>query len=209
MAIKNIIFDLGGVLVDLDFQKTAKAFKQLGVVNFDSVFSRCKQDRLIDEFELGQLSPQVFREKVKVHFNLNIADTEFDTAFNAMLIDLPKQRLDFVKSLRNEYKTFLLSNSNEIHTKKITEMCHAKHGVNSFKEYFDKEYYSHQIQKRKPSPETFLTLLDENNLQKSETLFVDDTLDFVLAAKNMGLHAMHIGDDEDVLEVMECIQYIK
>src|SRR5688572_10043752 len=113
--IKNIIFDLGGVILNLDHLKTIQAFKELGANDIDTFYSQRHQETMFDEFEIGKISADIFRDKFNHRLNLNLPKAAFDQAWNAMLLDLPKERLEFIKQLRQHYKIFLFSNINEIH----------------------------------------------------------------------------------------------
>jgi len=123
MPIKNIIFDLGGVIIDIDYNRTAEAFRRLGAFNFDTVYTQSKQDHLFDDYEVGRIDSNSFRQTLQKKLDIQVNDEEFDSAWNAMLLDLPKKRLDFIKSLRGKYKVFLFSNTNDIHLKEVFNIC--------------------------------------------------------------------------------------
>lgn len=201
-SIKNIIFDLGGVILNIDFQRTHEAFQKLGGIKFATLYSQQSQSSVFDEFEIGRISADTFRNTLKTQLNLNIRDEEFDAAWNAMLLNLPKKRLDFIYQLRKEFRIFLFSNTNEIHLKKITQICQLSHGISSLHDYFEKEYYSCRFGRRKPHPDAFQTILYENDIKANETLFIDDTLQHVLGAKQAGLKTVHLTQDKTILDVI-------
>ena len=91
MAIKNIIFDLGGVIINIDYKKTSEAFHKLGAFNFDTVYSQSKQDNLFDDYDVGKISSTIFRDTLKKRLDLTATDEEFDTAWNAMLLRYSKR----------------------------------------------------------------------------------------------------------------------
>ncbi|MBV8802564.1 MAG: HAD family phosphatase, partial [Gammaproteobacteria bacterium] len=159
MPIKNIIFDLGGVIIDIDYKKTSEEFRKLGAFHFDDVYAQSKQHDLFDNYETGKITSDAFRHNLKEKLDIVATNEEFDFAWNAMLLDLPKKRLDFIKSLRIHYKTFLLSNTNEIHLKEVFNICQKQNGFNTFDGYFEKEYYSHLLGKRKPNCDAFISIL--------------------------------------------------
>lgn len=202
MTIKNIIFDLGGVIINIDYNKTLDAFRKLGVTGIEAVYNQSKQDSLFDDFDTGKVKAAEFRERLTDKFDLRISDQEFDQAWNAMLLDLPMSRLEFVKSLREKnYKTYLFSNINEIHYPEVFDICNKENGIDNFDEYFDMQYYSHIFGQRKPNPQAFIAILNENGLLAEETLFIDDSIQHVLGARDSGLHAIHLTGEK----TLECI----
>ena len=110
-----IIFDLGGVVLNLDYQATIDAFKDLGKENFDKLYTQANQDKIFDQFETGSISPQEFREYFKMILGNTISDQQIDDAWNKLLLDLPKERVDLLYRLKEKYQIFLFSNTNEIH----------------------------------------------------------------------------------------------
>ncbi len=202
MPIKNIIFDLGGVIIDIDYTQTSKVFSALGAFNFDVVYTQSKQDHLFDDYDVGKINSDTFRDTLKKKLDIVVSNDEFDKAWNAMLLDLPKKRLDFIKELRKKHKTFLFSNTNDIHLKEVFNICQKQNGFNTFNDFFDKEYYSHIFGRRKPNPDAFIDILNENKLEANETLFIDDSLQHVLGAREAGLYAMHLSKDKSIFDVM-------
>lgn len=190
--IKNIIFDLGGVILNIDYKLTSLAFKSLGVENFDQLYSQAKQNNLFDLLETGNISENDFRDEIRKITKINLSNEQIDNAWNAMLLDLPKQRIELLQSIRSNYKTFLLSNTNSIHLKAYTENLQRDYNIESLSEIFDKEYFSHIIKLRKPDIESFMYILNENNLKADETLFIDDSIQHVEGARKAGLFAFHL-----------------
>lgn len=188
--IRNIIFDLGGVLINLDMEATAKAFRALGMTDFDAHYSQAKQSGLFDAFDKGQITPQEFREGMKPFLPAGTTDAQIDAAWNAMLLDLPGERLALLRELRKKYRLFLLSNTNEIHVTAFSASLQQAHeGFTDFSDYFDRWYYSCRIGKRKPDAEAFLHVLEENDLLAEETLFIDDSKQHVEGALQTGIRA--------------------
>lgn len=196
MEIKNIIFDLGGVILNIDYNLTAQAFKNLGVSNFDELYSKAQQSELFDLMETGMVSNQEFRNGIRDIINLQLSDEEIDNAWNAMLLDLPFKRIELLKKLKAEgYRLFLLSNTNQIHYDAYTKNLKNEHGVEGLEEFFEKTYFSHKIHKRKPLKEIFQFVLDDAELKAEETIFIDDSLQHVLGAKEAGINAFHLEGD--------------
>lgn len=208
MSIKNIIFDLGGVIINIDYKLTSEAFFKHGAFNFDKVYSQSQQDSLFNDYETGKISSEEFRKILQSKLDISISDTQFDDAWNAMLLDLPIKRLEFIMELKQTYNVFLLSNTNEIHLKKVFEICQEENGFGTFNNSFDKEYYSHIIGMRKPNIDSFLHVLNNNNIVADETLFVDDSLQHIIGAKSLGIHTIYIDKNKSIFNVKSYIQEI-
>lgn len=209
MSIKNIIFDLGGVIIDIDHGRTSNAFNKLGASRFDEIFSHKSQHKLIDDYEIGKISSNLFRDSLQKELRIRVSDEVFDNAWNAMLLDLPGERLDFIKSLRQQYKVLLFSNTNDIHLKEVFNVCQRQHGINSFDGYFDKEYYSNVFGQRKPSPAAFISIIKENGMNAEETIFIDDSLPNVLGARQAGMHSFLLSPRESIFDTLRYIDEIE
>lgn len=199
--IKNIIFDWGGVISNIDYNETVKAFKKIGLDNFDEMYTQLKQSELFDRLEIGTIEPSEFRLKIREMLSENPTDEEIDAAWTAMLLDLPKERLDLLEKVKENYKIYLLSNTNIIHVTRYSKYIDKVYGHKSFENLFIKAYYSHEIGLRKPHVEIFHHVLQENNLNANETLFIDDTPQHIEGAKKAGLHAFHLKKPLQIVEI--------
>ncbi len=194
--IKNIIFDQGGILLNVKYQLTSQAFKALGAKNFDELYSQDKQHQLFDLFDKGQISSVEFRKTLKDHLNIsNASDQDFDIAWNAMLLDMPIRRLHYIAELKENYFVAILSNANDIHMTEAEKIFKKFTGRKSIAHYFHKMYYSHLCGFRKPDAESFQIILDENKLQPEETLFIDDSVQHIDAAQALGINTLHLTDE--------------
>jgi FMN phosphatase YigB (HAD superfamily) len=200
MPIRNIIFDLGAVLLDIDYNRTADAFKKLGLVNFDAIYSKKKQDHFFDDFEKGLMPEEVFRSEIRKHLPATVTDNEIDSAWNAMLIGMPAGRTDWLTEMGKRYRIFLLSNTNTIHIRGFQHLV-----GESFHSLFEKTYYSCELGMRKPDAEIFERVITENILKRSETLFIDDSPQHVEGAKRFGLSALHLKDGVRVEEILQLV----
>ncbi len=207
--IKNIIFDLGGVLLNLDAGATKKAFEDLGLIGFDKHFTFAQQSGIFDAFDCGNISENDFRLHLKSFLPDTVTDNQIDSAWNAMLLNLPKERLDLLKSLGKKYRLFLLSNTNEIHIAAFSKYLKREYGFSDFSDYFEHWYYSCRIGKRKPHQEIFEFVLAENGLIPEETLFIDDSLQHVEGARKVGLHAYRLLSNQDIISIFKDIDIIK
>lgn len=187
----TIIFDLGGVILNLDYQLTTKAFRELGIKNFEEMYSQAQQSNLFDNFETGKISAQHFINLLLPYLPKGVSPNKVVHAWNAMILDFPIERLDLLDELRKSYKTYLLSNTNEIHLQAV-ERSLAKTTNRSLDSFFDKVYLSHEIQLRKPHGEIFEYVCKEQNLDSSKTIFIDDTMGHINGAIQYGLQTHHL-----------------
>lgn len=197
--IKNIIFDLGGILINIDFHIAAESFKKLGVADFQGFFRQDHVSTLFSDLETGKISPTTFYEQFISEMGINISYDELVSAWNSLLLDFPVERIQWLKELRNKYNLYLFSNTNQIHYDAFTKSFKELTGED-FNSYFIKAYYSHEIKLRKPFTEGFELILREQGLEPSETLFIDDTLANVETARSLGMEAIHIKPPMTILD---------
>lgn len=184
---RNIIFDLGGVILNLDMQRTSDAFRQLGFADFDRVYGQLKQSDLFDRFDKGHISENDFRRALAAGLPETVTAAQIDAAWNAMLLDLPEERIRFLENIKKTHRIFLLSNTNEIHVRAFEAYLQQAFGFNNFDHIFEKAYYSCRIGMRKPDREIFDFVLAENNLEPAETLFIDDSPQHIEGAQKAGI----------------------
>jgi len=203
--IKNIIFDLGGVILNIDFDKAANAFKELGIKNFAELYSRATQSNLFVDLELGRISDQQFYDSMRQLCGINLSDKQIKTAWNSLLLNFPQQRLDLLIELNKNYRCFLLSNTNKIHYDSYQSDLRNIHNIDGLEGLFEKCYFSHDIDIRKPEADSFKYVLQENNLKPEETLFVDDTSINIDTAVELGLHTLFINVDkgDDIIKYFD------
>ena len=200
--INNIIFDLGGVILNIDYQRTENAFRQLGITDFSEIYSQQHQVQLFDKFEKGEISSSVFRDEVRRISKLNLSDEQINNAWNSMLIGLPAERVEFLRKLKKSYRLFLLSNTNEIHIKGFETIIINAYGKNVLNSIFEQIYFSNVLGKRKPDPEVFEYVIDENNLIPKKTLFIDDTERHLKGASAAGLQTIHLKQGEEISDLL-------
>lgn len=191
-GVKNIIFDLGGVLFNIDFAKTESAFKALGVSGFHEMFTQHHANDLFIQLETGALSEQEFYEAFRAASGVSLTDEQIKTAWNALLIDFRLPTLTWLDKIKDQYQIFLFSNTNQIHHDAFHGMYMEQTGRNDFDSFFKKAYYSQHLGMRKPDVAPFLHILAEQGLEASETLFIDDTIKNVEAAREAGMLAHHL-----------------
>lgn len=202
-AIRNIIFDLGGVILDLDFSRTINAFTELGVAEFESIFNPPQQSPLFDRFEKGLISDEEFFLSLKEQLNLSQPISELEQAWNAMLLGIPNHRLQLLRDYKLRYQTFLLSNTNTSHIKSFANDLPNGYGQNHWEPYFHRAYYSCDINLSKPDPEIFCFVLENDGLIPEETLFIDDTLINLQSAQRLGIQTLHLPRGEEFAELLD------
>ena len=199
--IKSIIFDLGGVILNLNYSKTEDEFKKIGVLNFKEFYSQKKQTLLFDDFEKGNIKSEEFISSFKESENLKIKEIDFINAWNAMLLGIPIKNLQFIDGLKKDYKIILLSNTNEIHIKKFEDDLKKNNILEQFYKCFDKIYYSSRTGKRKPEENCFNQVLEENGLIAENTLFIDDSIQHIEGAKKAGIKTFHLKKNKSILDL--------
>ncbi|HSK13880.1 MAG TPA: HAD family phosphatase [Phnomibacter sp.] len=187
MAIRNIILDLGGVLLNLDIPRTFTAFEQLGVTDFQQYYQQSYSNPLFARLEKGACTPEEFYEDFRATTGLKATDQAIADAWNAMLLDFRTESMAYLQTLRNQYRVFLLSNTNEIHLRAFRQIHYEQFGHHGFDDLFEKAWYSHELGLRKPDVPCYTEVLARHQLSGAETLFVDDTPVNIEGAKKAGL----------------------
>ncbi len=195
-----IIFDLGGVILNLDYTLTTKAFQSLGLKNFDEIYAQANQTSLFDDLEIGKISAQFFINSLLPYLPQGVTANKVVHAWNAMILDFPQERLDLLVELRKTKKVFLLSNTNEIHIQAVNRSL-ANTTNQKIESFFDKVYLSHEIRLRKPNVEIFEFVCKDQNITPSTALFIDDTIRHVEGAKRIGLNAIHL-ENKTILDLI-------
>ena len=185
-----IIFDLGGVILNIDYQLTRNAFEDIGITNFNDMYSQADADDLFKKLETGQISEANFYDEINRRTSLNLPSTDIEKAWNKMLLTFREKSLQFVETLRPRYKLYLLSNTNHIHLKEFIKIYHATKRKKPFEKFFDKVYYSCEIGLRKPNLDIYEYVIHENGLEPKTTLFVDDSVQNVETATKAGMRGL-------------------
>ncbi len=185
-----IIFDLGGVILNIDYNLTKHAFQKYGITNFNDMYSQAAANDLFDDLETGKISEAEFYKEFNIHTGIILSDAKIQIAWNAMLLDFREESLRFIDSLQSKYKLFLLSNTNHIHKKEFHRIYHQKKRTKPFDDFFHKAYYSCDMGLRKPNAEIFEFVLQENKLDVTKTLFVDDSAQNLDAARALGIQTI-------------------
>lgn len=190
--IKNIIFDLGGVIININYQLAVDAFKKLSAEGATIEFNQKAQSQLFDDYETGKISSEEFREMIRREYQVAGTDEQIDAAWNAMLLNIPQERIVLLQQLAKKYRIFLLSNTNAIHLTAFNKIIADNFPIPNLDAVFEKCYYSHLAGLRKPGTEIFERILTENNLNRAETLFIDDSIQHIESAQALGIKTLHL-----------------
>ena len=182
MRIKNIIFDLGGVVLDLDQGRTLRAFKRLGT-DLDEINH---EDSVFIDYELGKIDEAYFLQSLFTYLKGNATKEQIKEAWNAMLLDLPKERIELLRQLKKYYRVFLLSNTNHTHIEEV----YRAHGKEIFDELFEIQFLSFEMGTRKPMLACYKQVLDQAELNAEESVFIDDSRINIKGAQQAGLHTI-------------------
>ena len=203
--VKALLFDLGGVIVNLDYHKTINAFEALGVANTESLYNQFNQTEIFDDFETGSLSGKEFINLMKHQIPINSSESEIKKAWNAMIIGFEEAKLEQIKRYSERIPGYLLSNTNEIHLEYIQTLL----GKMSFKNLellFNKCYYSHIIGKRKPHKETFEWVLNDMGYAPEDVLFIEDSPQHIEGAKTTNLNTLYFTNERSIEEIESWLQ---
>ena len=201
--IKNIIFDLGGVILDIDETMTLHELKKKGI-DGEAVMKDPRFLAIDERFERGIISAPSFRRQVKQLIGLEkLSDADFDFLWNSMLLDIPRERIQALEQIKEHYNIFLMSNTNEIHYDLYVRDLQLRFGYKQFDDLFDKSYFSFDVHLMKPDPLFFEYILDHQGLKPCETLFIDDTKANIEVAEKLGIRTYLIGRNELVRNLFE------
>jgi putative hydrolase of the HAD superfamily len=194
--IKNIIFDLGNVIINIDFDLTYRAFSKLTEKDLDQVYQKFNALKLWERYETGELSDEQFIEILRNELELKASNQQIIDAWNALLLDIPVKRVQKMQDLAKKYRLFILSNTSQLHIIDVNRILKEQTGVSDLKDLVEHAYYSYDMGLRKPNPEIYLEVLENSNLLVDETLFLDDNLDNIIAAQKLGIHCIHVTDED-------------
>ncbi len=199
-GIKNILFDLGGVVIDIDFKYTIEALAQLSGKTVEEVHQLSLQDAYYDKYERGHLTNAQFLDLIRKSLAFEAEDEEVIAAWNALLLAIPKERIDLVKKLSENYKVLVLSNTSNYHVLGFNEILKNSTGHASLNEVYHHVYFSYDLGCRKPEARIYEKVLENAGIKAEETLFLDDNYDNIQAAEKLGFKTIHV-TDKDILEI--------
>ena len=198
--IKNILFDLGGVILDIDVLATLKQFYELG---FSSDFLQYPLNMNTDifyKYEIGKIDTKQFRDEIRKKTGVEMTDDAFDQAWNAMIVRVPEERTALLNVLAKRYNLYMLSNTSALHAPVFEKMYIDAAGI-TMHEAFTKIYYSFEIGCSKPDHEAWEFVIKDAKIQPEETLFLDDSIHNIKASQELGFQAIHIHERTNLMNL--------
>ena len=196
-SITTLIFDFGGVIINLDLPTCIQNLKKLGTNDIENYLSNFGQKDFFLKFEIGEIGTPDFRNEIRKLTNKTITDAEIDNAWCSFLCDIPSERLELLEKLRKKYRLLLLSNSNPLHVEVSAAIALQGTGK-TIRDYFDKCYFSYEMGLTKPDPAIFEALLADAGLEATECLFLDDGPKNIEAAKRLGIQTYFVTQGENL-----------
>jgi putative hydrolase of the HAD superfamily len=201
-GIKNIIFDLGGVIINIDFQYTFEAFARLGNTDVISTLKKFESLEVFKRYEKGEFGDEELRDLLRKEFNPDLSSSEIDSAWNALLLDIPIERVRLIQKLKEKYRIFLLSNTNHIHIQEVNKILYRTSGLASLDDLFHKAYCSYKIKMSKPDTEIYEYVLNEQKLVPAETVFIDDNKENITGAQKAGIKTIRVEAPQTITELL-------
>ena len=198
MNIENIIFDFGGVIIDIDPMLTVRELEKSGFRDIEKLKTKEFYQQVIYKFEKGIDTPAVFHNKLRQYLHMDLSDQQLDDAWNALLFDIPEERIRIIEQVKKHYPIYLLSNSNEIHYDLYVRDLQLRFGYREFDELFDKAYFSFDLHLAKPHPEIFEFVINQHQLIPEKTLFIDDRIENIKGARKAGLRTYHLSSPQRI-----------
>jgi putative hydrolase of the HAD superfamily len=200
----NLLFDFGGVIINIDYQRTLEAMRQLSGEGNTIAFTQAAQSELFDLLETGRLTSEEFRVGLRGGYGLQATDEQLDAAWNAMLLDVPAERLALIAELRQQgHHTALLSNTNHMHINVINQQLKTQYGFeHGIADALDRVFYSQEVGLRKPGEEIFQHVLREMNWKAEETLFIEDSIQHIETARRLGLQTLFLTPSLTLIEAL-------
>lgn len=202
-ALKNLIFDLGDVIIPIDLTAPVRNFAMLANLPEEEVWAIWKEHNFINHYETGMLDDEAFRAQVRQLLKNDAwADEVIDTAWNTVLLDLPVERVARIQELKANYRLFLLSNTSPIHIRRVNSVL-TQLNLPTLEQLFERVFYSYEVQLAKPSPDIYRHVLTEAGLVAEETAFFDDNAANIQAAAELGIQAVHVQPPMTIIDYLK------
>ena len=214
-ALKNLIFDLGDVIIPIDLTAPVRNFAMLANMPEEEVRAIWKEHDLLDQYETGLIDDDSFRQHVRrlLRNRTDASDTKtvtadrwadevIDTAWNTVLLDLPVERIERIRELKADYRLFLLSNTSPIHIRQVNTVL-TQLNQPTLEQLFERVFYSYAVRMAKPSPDIYRHVLTEAGLVAEETVFFDDNAANIRAAAALGIQAVHVRPPMTILDYLK------
>ena len=204
LHIEVVVFDLGNVIIPVDFEKTVESFISLGGKKASELYHCAGQTHLFEELERGEVSREEFLDRVRPELNY-ASDTEIVEAWNAMLFHIDHSIFEYLNKLRPRFKTYVLSNINTYHAEWVDQAMRSALSEQDISQYFDHVFYSHEIGHRKPEYGAWQTIIEQEGVDPKKTLFIDDKDENIKAAKALGFHGLQWNPSSDIRLVVDIL----
>jgi putative hydrolase of the HAD superfamily len=200
MKFKAVIFDFGNVIINIEFQRIYQTFSKLTSKPIAYIEKRITEEQIFRRYESGQYTDEEFREIIRQTLCFALSDKEVDTAWNAILLDIPTERIDLINNIRKKYPVYLLSNTNNIHISASNNYLNEAHGIKNLDVLFDKLYLSYEMGLWKPDTEIYYEVLRSINLEPNQVIFFDDNLQNIESAKAIGMQTILVEPTTSIVE---------
>lgn len=203
-GIEGVIFDFGEVIIELDYPRVISGFAKAAKKNTDEIRELVVTAPILRDFEVSKTTPKEFRAGVNELLGMSLEEEGFDSIWNSMLKNLPKERMDILSDVASRFNTYILSNSNVIHEAAYNQMIREVTGKPNLHAFVTKAYFSQDIGLRKPGSECYQFVIDDIGIDSDKLLFLDDRLDNIEGAQACGLKTIHVTDaDRQLREIFK------
>jgi glucose-1-phosphatase len=200
--IKNLVFDLGAVIINIDFKLTWQGFAALAGKEINDIIEQFEKEQYFIRYETGEMDEPEFFNLLRAEVCPDASDDQIRDAWNALLLDIPIERIDLLQDLREKYNLYLLSNTNQTHIDKVNDILFETAGIVNLDQLFEKVYYSYEIKMAKPDVEIYDYLAADSSFEPKETIFLDDNLANVQGAEKAGWNTIHVKSPQTILELL-------
>ena len=201
--IRNIIFDFGAVIINIDPDAVFRYLMENGINNIDKLHEAFTENHIYRDLETGKTGPDEFRSAIREALGMSFSDEDIDAIWNSIILDIPPERVSFLNRLKTKYSIYLLSNTNSIHYDHYNSYFRNTYDYPSLDSFFTRAWYSHILGVRKPDPEIFRMVLDDGRLDPDETAFIDDMKINVDAAATLGIHPVHLSEGMEIMDLFD------
>lgn len=196
-----ILFDIGNVLIDIDYNRAIVRFQEMAKIDFRSIVSYHTQISLFNDFEKGKISSNDFVAELKKFLHDDVSDQQIIDAWNLILLRYPKEKIELLQRLKNDFRIYALSNINELHITEIDKNVQQLYGINAFRDLFHHAFYSNEVGFRKPEEELYAIVLEQLKIAPKNILFIDDKEENLVPAKVLGIATVHLKQPEDLYSI--------
>ena len=198
-----LIFDLGNVIVDIDYQHSLELIKKELPENHHDKTELFYLTDFHKKYEKGEIDSAKFRNEVRTYFEQDWSDEKVDDLWNSLLKEIPKERIDLVSRLKDNYKLGILSNTNEIHIDAVYKMLNQNFALENFDSLFNHVFLSHEMGLSKPSAEIYHTMVNQLGTKPERVVFFDDLEANVKGAASIGIHAVHVTGPQVIFDYLK------